>query len=111
MYTCSQPDKRLSLDDFNARDAQLAHEFSQVSNEQPRMRFTCWSKVRIDTEVDFYPTTLEPYATTLCEIRRLRNLRDFEQTRVKAASGVLLTCRHGELNVFDPFDFHVSAHE
>ncbi len=63
--------QRFSLDHFNARDAQLAHEFSQVSNVQPRMRLTCWPKIRIDTEVDFYPTTLEPHATTLREVRRL----------------------------------------
>jgi hypothetical protein len=61
--------------------------------------------------VDFYPTTLEPHATTLRKVRRLRNLRDLKQTRVKAASGVLLPWRHRELNVFDLFDFHVSAQE
>src|SRR5262249_44701983 len=88
--------------------AKPMHKFTQISNDQRWMGFTCRPKIRLDTEVDLNPIALEPNATPFGQSWRLWNLRYFKQTRVKMPGGVLLPGGHGELNVFYCFDLHSS---
>src|SRR5262249_37175142 len=102
--------QRFSFDHFHTRTTKFAYKFIQISNDETRMSFTCRAKIRIDTQMNLHSITLEPHATPSGEIWRFRNLRNSEQTRVKVTSGILLTGRHSELNVFDSVDVHLSTH-
>src|SRR5262245_12674334 len=68
--------QRFCFHHFNASSSKFEYKLIQISNEQTRMSFTGWPKIRIDTQMNLHSVTLEPHASALCEIWRFRNLWD-----------------------------------
>jgi hypothetical protein len=73
----------------------------QALDKQRRVSLPGRAKVCFDAQVDLQIAPLEPASPALCEVRRFRNLRNFESTLVKLASSGLAPCRHGKLNVLE----------
>lgn len=71
------------------------------------MGFPGRTKVRLHAEVHLGPGSSKPGASALGEMRRLRYLSQTEDSAVKTPRLVLLSRRHGQLDVMNAYDAHV----
>src|SRR6185295_12559870 len=92
--------------DFVPCIAQRGDERRETVHAKTRMRLARRTKLRIHAEVDPDVALLEPRATALSELRRLRHFRNSKQSTVELARRLLAPGGHRELHMIDPFDRH-----
>ena len=89
-----------------ARCLELLLKSWQIFYEQCRMRFTSRPEIRLDAEMYFEITSLEPAAPTFGEVCRFWHLFDTERVPIKRSRTFLAARRHGQLHMFDSPDSH-----
>jgi hypothetical protein len=94
----------LVLPHFVPQVAQLIGKLAQADDQQSRMRSSRRIKIRVRAEMNFEFAALKPASATICQIRRLANLRNPEGALIELAGALFTTDRHRKLYVFQAFD-------
>jgi hypothetical protein len=78
---------------------QCGKQFGQVRDQQSRMRFLRWHKIRIDAKMQLKRAALKPHSSACGKPRRLCYFGQAKQYAVELARLHFPASRHRQLNV------------
>ena len=91
--------KRLILRDNATGGGQFGSHGPHIVNQKCRMGLARRTKISLHAEMNLNPPTAEPATAAPCQMSRLLDLRNAEQTLIKRASLGFPSGRHRQQNV------------
>lgn len=92
----------------NAAFGELCNKAGEIIDQECRMRLARGPEVRFDAEMDPDRAAFEPAAAPLLEIVRFLHLGEAEEVAIEAARLIFAAGRHGELDVVELKQRHVT---